>query len=523
MKRFLSVLLASLMVLSLVVVMVVPTSAAMEGDWVTSRSANDYEDEASFCPAPGYHYDAELGFVMDPPEYAADNTPFVQAHTKEALNLKADNDGKGNSVSLKLTVLEYAYDGGEMKDQWISFVLNSQPVATPGSVDYGEGLCILIRGAGDGSAQVQPFYVDKGGKNFAAATGFPQVDVPMNDKGQEEYTFTVKYVDGGYVYAVNGHEFVADADMNAHFDEVFAEGAYVSVVCQTGVKDTKISLAITEWQGDIPVGDDSAAPEEDLRSKAPIADSSTVPANAPAVLWDSTCRDCRKINVAGGTYTVNDNGTVNIKTETVSPYITFGIKSEVSYEAKDFPYIAVLTQNCWANSGNVYYCAGPILSAENTYSETWDIEETAYDGGWALGIMDFSEYDEDGWYGRINSLRVGFDFNAEDIADAEYNNFNVAFIGAFRTPEEAYAYTEAYLTSLGVDPTVTTEPETEAPTQATTEEDTKAPETNGTTEAPSEEVTTDAEKTNSCNNIIAAPIVALIAVLGVAFVAKKKD
>ena len=523
MKRFLSVLLASLMVLSLAAAMVVSTSAALEGDWVSSRSGSDYEDEGSYCPAAGYHYDPELGFVLDPPVYANETTPFVQMHTKAPLDLKANNDGNGNSVSVKVRVLEYAYDGGEMKDQWIAFTLNSQPRSTPGSVDYGEGLCILIRGGGYGSAQIQPHIVDKGGKNFAGLNAsFATVEVPMNEDDQEEYTFTVKYVDGGYVYAVNGHEIVADAELNAHFDEVFAEGAYVGILCQTGVANTKIQLAITEWQGDLPVGDDSADPEEDLREKAPIADSATIEANMPAVLWDSTCRDFRKISVTGGVYEVNEDGSVKIKTETVSPYISFGVKSEVSYEAADFPYIAVLTRNCWANSGNVYYCAGPILTAENTYSESWDPTEYDFGDGWTMGIMDFSDYNEDGWYGRINSVRVGYDFDPDDITNEEYNNFDVAFIGAFRSVEEATAYTQAWLTSKGynAEEVTTEEPTTEEKTEAPT---TDAPATNApSTEAPTEEATTEAEK-SGCGSIIAAPVVALVALLGVAFVAKKKD
>ena len=528
MKRILSVLLVTLMVLSLAAACVFSTSAALEGDWDTSRSANDYEDEGSYCPAPGYHYDAELGFVMDPPVYAADNTPFVQAHTKKPLNLKANNDGNGYSVNLKLTVLEYAYDGGEGKDQWISFCLNSQPMAAPGDVDYGEGLCILVRGTGNGSAQVQPHIVDKGGKNFAALNAsFAVVDVPFNSNEQEEYTFTVKYENGGYVYAVNGHEIVADAELNAHFDEVFAEGCYVSVVCQTGVKDSKIQLAITEWLGNLPVGDDSKDAEEDLRAKAPIADSATIPANEPAVLWDSTLRDFRKINLAGGEYTINDDGSVHIVTQTASPYISFGIKSEVSYEAKDFPYIAVLTRNCWANSGNVYYCAGGILSAENNYSENWDIEDTAYPEGWTLGIMDFSDYNDDdpeyeaGWEGRINSIRVGFDFSAEDIADEEYNNFDVAFIGAFRSPEEAYAYTQAWLAAKGysAEEVTTEESTTEAPTTPPESD----PVDDVTTAPESEEATTEAPKAEkACGGIIGAGVIAIIA-LGACVVAKKKD
>lgn len=522
MKRFLSILLASLMVLALASAMVVSTSAAgLEGDWVTSRSADDYDDEGSFCPAPGYHYDSELGFVVDPPEYAPDNTPFIQIHTRNPLDLKADLDGQGNSVNLKFTVLEYAYDGGENKDQWISLNLHSGPMSAPPSNEYGEGICILMRGNGNGSTQCQPFYVDKDA-NWQAVCAFPQVEVPMNDQDQEEYTFTVKYVDGGYVFAINGHEFVGDATLNAHFDEVFAEGCYVNICAQTGVKDSKISLAITEWQGQLPVGDDSAEPEEDLRAKAPIADSNTIEANMPAVLWDSTKRDFRKISVAGGVHEINEDGSVHITTQTASPYITFGVKSEVSYEASDFPYIAVLTKNCWANSGNVYYCAGEILSAENAYSENWDIEDTKY-GDWSLGLMDFTDYNEDGWVGRINSIRVGFDFSTDDITDEQYNNFDVAFIAAFRSPEEAKAFTQAWLASKGYSTDeVTTEETTEAPT-------TEAPTTEApTTEAPATNVEgTDAETEpatgDSCKALVAMPVVALVAIMGVAFVAKKKD
>ena len=520
MKRFLSILLASLMVLTMAVVLVVPTSAALEGDWVTSRSGNDYEDEGSYCPAPGYHYDPALGFVMDPPEYAKETTPFVQAHTKNVVNLKADNDGQGNSVNLEVTVLEYAYDGEEGgKDQWVCFTLNSQPISCPGNVNYGEGLCILVRGAGDGRATIQPFYVDKDGKNFSQLpVAFPVIDVPFNDNEQEVYTFRVKYDATGYTFAVNEHWFAADEYLNTLLDETCPDGAYVGLVCQTGEADTKISLAITEWQGELPVGDDSAVAEEDLRQKAPIADSTTVPANEPAVLWDSTLRDFRKIDPAGATFSINEDGSVHMVAETASPYVSFGIKSEVSYEAADFPYVAVLTRNCWANSGNVFYCAGPNLSASNDYSENWDIADTEYAEGWALGIMDFSDYNEDGWYGRINSIRVGFDFSAEDIGDEEYNNFDIGFIGAFRTVEEAKAYTQAWLTAKGYAAGEVTEaPTTEAPE---TDAETAAPETG----ADSAEVTTEAEgEKSSCGAIVAAPVIALVAIMGVAFVAKKKD
>ena len=550
MKRILSMLLASLMVLTMAVVLVVPTSAALEGDWDTARSGSDYDEDAdSHCPEPGYHYDSKLGFVVDSPEYL--KTPFMQAHTKNPVNLKVDNDGKGNSVSLKFTVLDYAYANGENIDQWIAITLNSQKLSTPGSVDYGEGICILIRrnlsgnDLGEGRAQFETFYVDKSGqdgapKNFGLISGngfgLVQGDVPVVD-GHEEYTFSVQYTDAGYVLNANGLVMGPDPYLNKILDNACADGAYVSVMMQTGVPGGKASIAITEWQGDIPVGDDSKLPEEDERAVAPIAPSDNIPANEPAVLWSTARRDHRKVEMAGAVVEELENGSVKVTTQTVSPYVSFGVKSAVSYEAADFPIIAVLTRNCWANSGNCYYMAGEKnLNASEDFRESWSTDDVTYADGWALGFVDLSYYvDEDpeidgGWEGRINGVRVGFDFSAEDVGDEEYGTFEIGFIGAFRSTEEAEEYAKAYLTNLGVDPNATTE---EQPEEPTTEADTEAKtegETDGKTEATTEkkteaktEGTTAAEQTSGCGAIVAAPVVALVAILGVAFVAKKKD
>ena len=536
MKRILSVLLASLLVLTMAVVLVVPASAEFEGDWTTSRSGNDYDEEAdSHAPEPGYHYDPAVGFVVDSPDYI--KTPFMQAHTKNPVNLKTPNGDGDYSVSLKFTVLDYAYNGeeGANVDQWIALTLNSQPRSCPGNVNYGEGLCILIRrnvagnDLGEGKAQVETFYVDKtGGKNFALITGngfgLVQTDVPVNDKGQEEYTFTVSYnAETGYNFQVNDVVFGGDEYLNNILDTVCADGAYVSVLMQTGVVASKASIAITEWQGNLPVGDDSKAPEEDMREVAEIADSANVPANEPAVLWGATCRDHRLVELAGALSEVTENGTVKSVIQTNSPYVSFGVKSAVSYEAKDFPIVAVLTKNCWANQGNCYFMAGNHLNASEEYKETWTIDDVAYTDGWALGFIDLSYYTEledDGWVGRINGVRVGFEYNAEDVGDEEYGTFEIGFIGAFRSVEEAKAYADAFVTAQGVDPDATTEePTTEAPTDPEPDESTD----DVTTAPESEEQTTEAPKKSSCGSIVALPAVALVAVLGVAFVAKKKD
>ena len=115
MKRFYAIVLAVVIALSAFCILSFSASAAIEGDWVTSRSPNDYEDEEDYCPAAGYHYDPTLGFVIDTPEYARDRTPYVQAHTREAVDLKANNDGNGYSVNLEFTVLDYASAGQSWK------------------------------------------------------------------------------------------------------------------------------------------------------------------------------------------------------------------------------------------------------------------------------------------------------------------------------------------------------------------------------------------------------------------------
>lgn len=85
------------------------------------------------------------------------------------------------------------------------------------------------------------------------------------------------------------------------------------------------------------------------------------------------------------------------------------------------------------------------------------------------------------------------------------------------------------LSGMGSVTVESTEAPTEEPTQATTAEDTKAPDATDdkteTTKAPDEgEVTTTGEEdTSSCKALVAMPVVALVAMLGVALVAKKKD
>lgn len=519
MKKLLTVLLAACMVLASMTMLAVSTGAAgLEGDWVTNRAADAYEEGISdYTPAAGYKYTPD-GFQTITADFTNCN-PYVQARTRKAYNLKDNNATKdGYSVSVKFSITEYAYDGGTPgKDQWISITLNSDPIASQGRAQYGAGLCLLIRGSGNGTATALPHYADKQNNlftNFAVQVINPTVN---EETGKEEYTFTVKYDGTNYVMNVCGYEFT-DETLNTILNEQCADGAYVGVSLMTTEIETPASLLITEFQGEVPFGDDSLDPEPNVKSFAEIADSNTVEAGKPAVMWDGKLEQQDKMSISGADYTIQENGVVSLKANNDMPYISFNLKNDISYEAADFPVIAVLTKDCWTSDGQIYYMSGRTLGANSACMQDIFVDEYQIGEGWAMAILDLTE-DPD-WAGRINGIRV--DFKGIDYEDEQFGKFDVAYIAAFRTIADAEQYYKDYLTALLGKMPETDAPTTEAPT--TEAPTTEAPDQNDATDAPSEGATTEAQQASGgCGSVVAVPVVALIAMLGVAFVAKKKD
>ncbi len=268
MKKLTAMIFSIVIIMTAVCITAFPAMAASEGDWTTSRSPHD--DDTYYIPAAGYHY-TEEGFVTISPDYPEYDGSYQHIHTKNAVDLKANNDQNGNSISLKFTILEYAYSGvNQNKDQWIAITLNSEQVAWPGSLDYGEGICILFRRntmdneLGEGKARIEAYYVDKEEKAFStvnALNDYPIINVEMDEHGREVYTFTVSYNERGqYHFNVAGYEFHDDY-LDTLLDRVCADGAYVGITVQTGEAQSPISLCINEWQGKLPAGDDQKDPE----------------------------------------------------------------------------------------------------------------------------------------------------------------------------------------------------------------------------------------------------------------------
>lgn len=524
MKKLITMMLVLAMVISTMTLLAVPTSAeGVEGDWVTSRAADAYrEGITDYIPAAGYKYTTE-GFQTISPDFTNCN-PYVQAHTKNAYDLKAINaDGNGNALSVEFVVTDYAYNGGNgAVDQWIAITLNSEPVVAQGNPAYGSGLCILMRGSGNGSTLGQPHYVDKENNEFKPftengnrfeGTVNPTVD---EESGKETYTFSIKHDGTQYVMDLCGTTFSdPDGNFDRIVDEYCTDGVYLGITLMTTIAETPASFVITEFQGEVPFGEDSEVPEANVNNFAELADSATVPAGQPAVKWDGNIEQCEEIKISHADYTVKDNGIVSLKCNSDSAYISFNLKNSISYQASDFPIIAVLTKDCWADSGKFYYMAGKTLGATGDCLQDFIIDEIELGEGWGLSILDLT--DDPDWEGRINGLRC--DFFGIDYADAEYNTFDVAYFGAFRSLEDAQKYAEDYLIAL-----LGALPETEPPT---TEEPTTEPAETDPADSESgdnsEEQTTGSDATTSCKSLVAIPAVALVAMLGAAFVAKKKD
>lgn len=516
MKKLLTIALTAVMLLSVASVMMIPGTAAVEGDWVTSRAADDYQDPESYRPACGYRYEVDKGLITISADYT-NNTPYTHIHTRKPYSLKdANADGNGNAVSVQFTVLDFAY-GGEYdnKDHWVSFSLHSREIYAPGQTGYGEGVSVLVRGSGNGSAIAQFFSLDDAG-GFKLFSQFA-VTIPMDEDGHEIYDFSVKYNGGKYAFYLCGQEFT---DVTGYADEVLntycADGAYVGMSFYTGDAGTPIEVCVGKFQGEIPFGEDSAEPEDNLNNFAPIADSSTVEAGKPALIWNSAKEQFNKFNGSNMDISINEDGTLKIDAKSESCYMLFSPRSSISYEAADFPVIAVLTRNCFAEYGTVYYSAGDVLGAQPDCSSEIDISEYQYGDEWCMGILDLTG-DLD-WQGRVNLLRC--DFVGVDITDDEYKTFDIAYLAAFRTVEDAKKYAEAYLTELLGALPETTEKETKPPKTETPE--TEAP-TAETEEQGGEQTTQAEQEDKGCGSVVAAPVVALIALLGVAFVAKKRD
>lgn len=513
MKKYVAILLALFVMLATFCAVTVQAAETVEGDWVTSRAADDYKDPESYRPACGYKYELNKGLVLVSADYT-NNTPYTHVHTRTPYNLQDSNaDGNGNSVSIELIVTDFAYAGTNNKDHFVSFSLHSKEVFAPGQTGYGEGVSVLIRGEGDGTAIAQFFTLDDvGGYTLFS---MQSIVIPVNEDGHEVYDFSVKYDGNDYKYYLCGMEFVdTTGNAKAVLNQYCADGAYVGVSLYTGETGTPIGATITKFQGAVPYGEDSCDPEPNLNNFAPIIDSNTVEEGKPALIWNADKQQFKDFSGSNIDFAVSElgHGAVSITAKNASGFLIFSPLNDVSYEASDFPVIAVLTKDCYAEYGTIFYSAGKTMGAQPSCSCEIDIAEYEYNDGWCMGLLDLT--DDLDWQGRVNMIRA--DFVNVDHMDEEMKYYDIAYVAAFRTVEDAEAYAAYYLSELMGVSMETTEKETVATDESDSVNDQTQPEQ-------TDEQTTEPEQSKSCGSLIAAPVLVIIAMVVTAFLTNKND
>ena len=538
MKKLIALVIAAIMVLSMIPVMAISTAAAeVEGDWTVYRDPEKYEDagDDAIKPDPGYTY-TDDGFTTISPDWT-NYTPAFAVQTKEAQPLK---DG----FYLQFRVDDYPYGGEDGQDHWLAFTISDREGIAPGSIDFGNNWLSLIRGEGNGSAAAQSFLTtmttDEKVGSFALQ-GAPNIEVPMDDEGREIYTLEIIWNGTDYELKINSVVVSSQAISDSLKTWIETGDYYVGISVHSGVKDASSSLTILKYgtsadDATTPVGSDSLEPEDNMLVFGELKSPDSVPANTPALLFDATKptfkKDPEGVDIK---LTAQGDNSYHIIATGGAPYWQWGIKSELTYSITDFPVFSMVLKNFWGDNGGLYYCAGDIMSCNDNYKTSWSI----FDEGcmlfgeneeYSLVVIDLAEYEliDDvmkASNGRIHNVRPFF--SVTDTTDPEICEWDVMYMGWFRSVEEAQQYAQDRLQMAPVTEAPETEaPETQAPETQAPAADTQAPsadtnapagtgsvETNGTTEP--------AKK--GCGSVIGFSAVAIMAAAAAAVALKKKD
>ena len=467
MKKTLSVILVAVLLLSTLVSLVVPAAAADEGNWEVSlpaTAANSKEPEKN-PPLPGYYYD-ETGMHSISPNYTNYNPKFTVV-SKEMYNI----------VNFTMTVVihDYCVSG----DNWLSFSIWSESngiAQGDTSGKYGDGWTSLIRPGTDGNLnRFESWNQTKGGRsgkqvfaNIDGTQNAPIVFQPNVDEATGDLTITFAITNG--VVSVNGA--VIGGGTDKVIAERFKEGlAYVAVTLHntdaTGTYAPTIS--IVDVNGEIPTGSDSREPESKVREIAPIAPSDSVPANTPAIWFDGTLeytnKGLPKASNCEVTY-ADDNASFKVTAESNAINMQFDVPDNISYEAADFRYAAIIFKNfctCSLSEGDdmndacggsetalIRYCAGNVTAPDAvclqmipTYYWATPVDEEGTATTTDYYTVAVVEIINTEWQGRIHALRLDIgEYN--NFAIEGRNSFEVMGVGLFASGADVVGFVDNF-------------------------------------------------------------------------------
>lgn len=529
MKRFLALIICVVMLISLIPTTIFTVGAAeVEGDWMTYRQATDYNEpdpntgeEPAYRPAPGYHYTNE-GFSTIPADYTG-TSPFMTVQSKEKHNLK---DG----LYLQFRVDQFSYKGPDGNcDEWIALSLwDSQKVA-PGNTAFGAGWVSIIRGKGDGTnTQSISCYTTKTTDDAPGKwgdMGQDPIEPEMDDEGREIYTLEVEWTGSAYEVSVCGQVLASCKAITELLEGIDENGDfYVGISMQSSMKAGTASLTIlkygySESDATTPVGTDSKEPEANNNVVADMMDPTTIEKNKPAVFMDATTNSAASLGYGDGVFAQGDNS-FHFTASGPDSYMYWRIKNSISYAVEDFPVFAVMVRDYWY-AGTLWYNCGDIISATNGYSTSFNASNGIYFDGdnlvdYSLILVDLTEMCS----GRINNFRV--DFNGVDMNNPE---FDICYMGCFRSEEEAIAYGTTYLGVETSEETIDENDTKVTETEAKIETESVATQETSAEKNPVESVSPNGNETNvsdgGCGSVIGFSAVCLITLAGVYFVKKK--
>ena len=489
-RRFFALIFSAIMAMSAMTGLLTTVGAAeIEGDWTVYRTPSSYipnEDgsEKVVAPCPGYEY-TDDGFSILAPSWK-DCTPF---YTIQTIDKKSLQDG----FYMQFRVDNYSYAGDNGADHWLAFSIWDSQNLNPGSTKYGQGwIGLMYPLTGD-------VYSHLSTTSAFPSMGKTDISSVKDDEDRELFELEVTYNGTDYAISINGVPVAGIADVNAHLDSLNPNGDfYVGVTLYTGVRNGAGDLTITKAgtskeDATIPKGTDAREPEANNLVIADIADPATVPEGSPAMLWNSetVSKTTGESNMVLSP--MGDNSYHCVASENTCEF-RWVIPNSVSYDGADFPIFTMVLRNYWNDSGHFFYCAGDELVPTGNAKLTWNAhlgEGDVVDVGddeYFIVVIDLTGL----WNGRIHQVVPGFTLN-----DSSYNEWDICYMGFFRTIDEALEYGYDY---LDIDKTRTeapTEEITEAPTETQPEE--TAADTADVTEA---DTTAPAASSDGCKSAV---------------------
>ena len=464
MKKLIALMLVSVLLLSAMISLITPISAADEEGIFNVLLSEDSErmTEEQKPPVPGYYYD-ETGFHTSSNGFKNFNPKFTVV-SKEMYDIK--------NFTMTVVIHDYSVAG----DNWFSFTLWSESngfAMGDTSGEYGDGWTSIIRAREDGVLNRFESWNQTKGKrsgvqvfsNIDNTQTAPLIFEPNVNEETGDITITFAIVDGSV--SVNGK--VVGENTDKVISDRFKDGmAYVGITLYNSDSsgEHNPTVSITDINGLVPTGSDSREAEDKVRKIAEIADSASIPANTPALWFDGTLEktnnslpaDTRYCNVSFS----DDNQNYRVTAENHVFYMQLDVPDSISYNASDFTYVAAIFKNyctcsladgesavdyCTntAESLHIRYCAGNVTAPnDDCIQKVESFYNVSPEGSTDLYTVAVLPVEHVEWQGRINAIRLDFG-NFESFFGVEgRNTFEVMFVGVFKSGTDVMGFVKDF-------------------------------------------------------------------------------